>query len=536
MAVVSITSVGDPRYGFSARQTVRSVLDHTGFDVVALCDRPSAALLPRSDRVMLEIVEPSLIHRADPFLLKFEAWRSALDRSADDLIVHLDADAVVRASITDDDLRSELGVGQFAMVEQTTIAGSTMGRAEFLDHYLGHSHRYLVPLLPEPDLERFRYFNSGLIVFRRLELRNFLDWADDLRRDLPAHHTIGAHMIADQDYLQVWANVIRAGARSEMGPEWNHCPLWDRDFPRDDGRIVHLSNFCNGPPVRTALALQAHRTEGLERPTGGPWTDLAFCLVTHDSADDLDECLAALDAFDGAELVVVDNGSSDATRAILNSRGIDAILNVRNEGFASAANRAARATDRPVLCFVNPDAFVDLEALDGVCERIVSDPLVALVPDYVHEDGRIVRGAQLGYTRTKVLLDILRTGRGDDALEWIERAIEVDNPAWVWPVGACLAIARETFERIGGFDERYFVYMEDVAIGAALHAIGGSVASTGSTVLHLGAHGSGIDRPTRDRMLDESRVGFASHAFGDGFGRLAASALLLRRTVDRWRR
>lgn len=186
MAVVVVTATGHPLYGVSAHQTVRSVLDHTEFDVIVACDESSAALLPCSERVRVTTIEHHGQHRPDPFLAKFEAWRRCLGMTSDEVIMHLDADAVVVASITEHDLVDALGSGHLAAVEQTSIAGSDLDRGSFLRHHLDHSHAFLVPWLPEPIIDGFRFHNSGVILFLRAELRNLVDWADEVRRDRPA--------------------------------------------------------------------------------------------------------------------------------------------------------------------------------------------------------------------------------------------------------------------------------------------------------------------------------------------------------------
>lgn len=516
MAVVSITAAGDPRYGLCAHQTVRSVLDHSDFHVIAACDAANAALLPRSDRVHIVPIEHRARFRAEPFLAKFDAWRSCLELSDDDLVVHLDADAVLVAPLTDADLRDALGSRDLAMVEQTWIVDSDMDRAAFLAHYVEHSHAYLAPLLPAPTLESFRFFNSGVIVFRRLELRNLLRWVDEVRASVPEHHGVGEHMIADQDYLQVWANEFHRGACAELAAGWNHCPLWDRDFPDPGARIIHLSNFCNGPPVPTALALQ-----DLRRPKGGDpdrWDDLAFCLVTHQSGAVVGACVDALSAFAGAEIVVVDNASTDDTVALLETRGVRVHRNAANRGFAAAANDAARRSDRPLLCFVNPDCFLHVGAFAELRDRLGADEDLVLVPDYVQDDGEIVPGVQPGYTRAKVLRDVADTTPFAGRVGVLLRSTEVDDDSWNWPLAACMVVRRATFERVGGFDERYFCYMEDVEFGRSLDAIGGRVAPLGSAVVHLGEHGAAIDAIDRNQLLDDARIAFARDRYGVAFG------------------
>lgn len=240
---------GRKRYFRAAREAIRSVLDHTGFEVLAVIGPGGGSRLPASRRVRkLRLPTfPADIGRAERFLLKFAALERCLEATRARTLVLLDADAVFVRRVEAAELDAALGGLPLGMVEQTRIRGSSMGRAELLDHYVRHSLAFLAPGEAPPSLADFRFFNSGVVIARREEMTSLLSWTQDTIAAAPREHRAGDHMIADQDYLQVWANQLHPQRCAELDWSWNHCEHWDEPFPRVGARIAHFSNFCRGP-------------------------------------------------------------------------------------------------------------------------------------------------------------------------------------------------------------------------------------------------------------------------------------------------
>ena len=269
--VVSILAAGRREYHRAARQAVLSVLERTPFDVVVSHDALPGLRLPRSTRVgtaLLPTREPG--SRAAPFLRKFEAVRACLAEHDAPVVLQLDADALFCAPTSEADVEEALGGSAMAAAEQTTIVRTGWTRRELRDHFLRHSLEWIAPGTPAPELEAFRFFNSGVVIGSREAWADLTGWAfREIERTGPAH-AVGEHMIADQDYVQFYASCVRPGSFRTLSWEWNHCEHWDEGFPRAEARIAHFSNFTFGPGRRQWLRMWALRNSaalgGLLRP------------------------------------------------------------------------------------------------------------------------------------------------------------------------------------------------------------------------------------------------------------------------------
>jgi GT2 family glycosyltransferase/tetratricopeptide (TPR) repeat protein len=148
------------------------------------------------------------------------------------------------------------------------------------------------------------------------------------------------------------------------------------------------------------------------------------------------------------EVVVVDNGSTDDTARGLRSYGwVRVVTNDENRGFAAGCNQGAAAATGDVLVFLNNDTILTSRWLDPLVDA-VSDPAIAAAGPR----SNFVSGPQLVADPGYVGGD--RRGLRDFARRWSEDH-RGERTAVERLVGFCLAVRRDAFEEVGGFDEGY---------------------------------------------------------------------------------
>lgn len=198
----------------------------------------------------------------------------------------------------------------------------------------------------------------------------------------------------------------------------------------------------------------------------------------------LDSCLGALAGGDlrPAEVIVVDNGSTDDSVPYLRSQHprIRVLALGRNTGFAHAANRGLEAASHELVALLNTDVAVAPDWLVRVAGALAADAGAASVACKMLalEDPSIVYDAG----------DILRR---DGACEQRGR-FRRDEGRWDAPgtvFGACAGAAlyrRSAVLELGGFDERYFAYLEDVDLALRLALAGWRCRYEPAVALHAG--------------------------------------------------
>ena len=271
---VCILIHGDRRYHRAGRRAVASVLRHSRFPVVVVTDDGSLHVRGSSRVHIVPLArDPAQSHRAAAFLLKFRALEACLAEVQAARVLLLDADALLAADLDETHVEAALGGRGLGMVEQTGILGSDADRAFFREHYRRHALGVLAPESSAPPLDRFRYYISGVVLASRDELERLVPWALATIATVGPRHDTGEHMVADQDYFQVWANTLHPESCTALPWCWNHAAAWDEGFPRGDAWILHLTNFCRGPSpwsyARLDLVRAARRMRAL---AAGSWS------------------------------------------------------------------------------------------------------------------------------------------------------------------------------------------------------------------------------------------------------------------------
>lgn len=254
------------------------------------------------------------------------------------------------------------------------------------------------------------------------------------------------------------------------------------------------------------------RAEGRDAPArpAGSETGTAVVIVNYESGPALTSCVDGWLAERPSQLVVVDNGSTDGSVHQLGRRitDVEILVTGRNLGYGAAANRGVAATTAPFVLVCNPDLEVRPGALAALSQALDDDTGRALVgplirtphgerypsarrfPSMVDAAGHALLGIFAPGNRfTRSYQQTGLDGAGG-------RLVAVD-----WVSGACFLVRRTAFEQVGGFDEDYFMYAEDVDLCWRLGRNGWSVGYvTDAEVVHV--QGISTDR-TPYRMIVE---------------------------------
>lgn len=197
-------------------------------------------------------------------------------------------------------------------------------------------------------------------------------------------------------------------------------------------------------------------------------------IVVWNTATHLRRCLdalpAALDGVD-AEIVVVDNASSDGSAEVAAADASARLIrNPTNVGYGAAMNQALAGTDAPVLIALNPDTEPPPGSLATLVHRLLGDPGVGLVaPRLVDGEGAPQYSARpfpsLGAAAFTCVVPVRwHNGRVGRRLR-LEYADAPDTPADIdWAVGAVHVLRAEALDGRQPYDERWFMYVEDVEL------------------------------------------------------------------------
>ncbi|HYB80767.1 MAG TPA: glycosyltransferase family 2 protein [Mycobacterium sp.] len=231
---------------------------------------------------------------------------------------------------------------------------------------------------------------------------------------------------------------------------------------------------------------------------------LPVVTVTYSPGPHLERFLASLSLATErpVSVLLADNGSIDGTP----QAAVERYSNVRlfdtgaNLGYGTAVNRAVAQLDEDDdwVIVANPDVQWGPGSIDALLDAATRWPRAgALGPLIRDPDGSV-------YPSARHLPSLIRGGmhavigpfwkRNPWTTAYRQERLEPSERTVGWLSGSCLLVRRSAFSQVGGFDERYFMYMEDVDLGDRLGKAGWqSVYVPSAEVLHHKGHSTGYD-------------------------------------------
>lgn len=262
-------------------------------------------------------------------------------------------------------------------------------------------------------------------------------------------------------------------------------------------------------------------------------------VVSYNVRDLLLACVASLiaarEAGELAEIVVVDNGSSDGSAGAVRSRfpGIR-VIDAPNRGYGAGANRGIEVTVSPYVLVLNPDTVVPLGAVRTMTDYLDAHPWTAVVgPRLRHPDGTIQSSRRRFPTRLTPIFESTALEEWWPDNPWVRRyrmtgGEEDISQECDWIVGAAMLARREAIEHVGCFDESFWMYSEEVEWCWRFRSHGWRVAYVpNAEIMHYEGASSAQDIPRRQVEFDTSRVRLMRVMYGPRWAGVVRRVLLV---------
>jgi len=196
---------------------------------------------------------------------------------------------------------------------------------------------------------------------------------------------------------------------------------------------------------------------------------LSVVIVTWNSAADIEACVDSINFGSEFEVIVVDNASSDATRDKLSRyHHLKLVVNTSNRGYARANNQGIKLATGEYVLLLNPDTRAELGALDALCRYLDEHPAAgAVAPRLISPDGTTQFSIRSFPSAASLFWELVGLSRlfpknrvfGRWKMKYFDygRTAEVEQP-----MASCLMVRRSALESLGGMDEQFPMFFNDV--------------------------------------------------------------------------
>ncbi len=252
-------------------------------------------------------------------------------------------------------------------------------------------------------------------------------------------------------------------------------------------------------------------------------TDLSIIIVCYKGWDRLNKCLDALTSFSGVkfktEVIVVDNNSGGETFSKTETRfpKFSFIRNEINGGFGNGCNLGAKNATGEFFLFLNPDTVASEKAIGKLLDTAKQNPEFAAVScRQVNEKGKESNavGQFPSFTNLTGFLRAIFGKRisvsGHQKMDRGERKQYIDFPDWI--SGSVILIRNKTFKMLGGFDEDFWMYFEDVDLCRRLRSNNEEIAFCRDVTIEHN-HGGSSRINLKTTSLTKNEVQISRHVY-----------------------
>jgi GT2 family glycosyltransferase len=273
-------------------------------------------------------------------------------------------------------------------------------------------------------------------------------------------------------------------------------------------------------------------------------TTVDVVIVAYNSRDTLRVCIEPLVRLPWATITVVDNACPENSGEVVADLPVHIIRAPRNGGFAYGCNLGMANGSSEFVLLLNPDAEIDGASLEVLVDALRADPSLAGVgPRIVNDVGNLIH-TQRRFPRLRMTYaQGLYLHRAAPGAAWADDCVR-DRQAYErpgtaeWISGCCILLRRDAVASVGGLDEGFFLYSEEIDLFKRLAAAGWRAGFEPlATARHVGYQSA--DRHATERIRAVSRVRYARkhhgrlvaalEAYGVALGALAHAAVWVRR-------
>ncbi len=200
---------------------------------------------------------------------------------------------------------------------------------------------------------------------------------------------------------------------------------------------------------------------------------LSVVTVAYNNEKNIEDYLDALRVAlpRNSEAIIIDNASSDMTVELVEKeKWLKLIKNKTNVGFGSGCNIGAKISNSEYIFFLNPDTILSPGSIDKLMNFALDHPEAGIIaPKLIGKNGKI----QESVTSLPSLLGAIKEYMFGQKNAYSQYAPSGNTPVEVEAVyGAAILIKKDLFFKLGGFDEKYFLYYEDLDLCRKLRNAG----------------------------------------------------------------